>query len=146
MIGGYPIGAEPVGAFRRILSAGVSGIAGIAAASIVISASATVAVRSAGVAGLVAATPGLAGGAVHNRGEAVAGLAIAGAAGGALRTSAIAGAGLIITGSASGIASQPGVTFSFSTRRSRDAGLDILGGDRSRSAGGSIIDRTREGG
>ena len=145
MYGAVAYGARPYTG-RRIILAAIGGITGIAAASIIIAGSSVGAVRSAGVAGLVAATPGLAGGAVHNRGEAVAGLAIAGAAGGALRTSAIAGAGLIITGSASGIASQPGVTFSFSTRRSRDAGLDTLGSDRSRSAGGSIIDRTREGG
>lgn len=142
MIGGYPIGAQPVGAFRRILSGGASGIVGIAAASIVISASAAgtpttgsaaaaslaLAASTAGAlttGGIAAATLALAGsiaGALASGGSASVALAIAATGAAALRTGGTATALFTITASAAATIAGGIITYTPSTARQLSGG------------------------
>lgn len=109
MIGGFAIGARPVGTFRLIVSTAIIGAATVAFT-----------------------LSGTAAGAVSTSGAAAAGFVLSGAASAGLSTSGSAAVGFVLAGFASGTVTNSVTTFDPSTRRNL-----IGGGARGLSAGGS---------
>ncbi len=136
MIGGYAIGAQPVGAFRRVLASG--GLVASAITTITIASTAAGALSANGAAAISLALAASTTATLTTGGTASAAPAITAESIGALRTGALATALFTITASAAATIAGGTIIYTPSTARQLSAADDRLlfgGGVRSLQGG-----------